>query len=174
MRSGHSYLTVPIPLTICRWGVYSFFFWCVADHNFLVCSHPLCTCIIPHLDSVVKRYFELFFQGRRACYYLPIREVKSFLRLEKVAFVSCVSPTFFQPAGSGSHLYPAHRNTVRSDHGAEVLLALVGTHFSWSPCPPLLYPYCITTWEICQELFSSSWRFLICIRVKLHNDCSPS
>ena len=31
-----------------------------------------------------------------------------------MAFVSCVSPTFFQPVGSGSHLYTANRNTLRS------------------------------------------------------------
>ena len=31
-----------------------------------------------------------------------------------LAFVSCVSPTLFQPVGSGSHLYSAHRNTMRS------------------------------------------------------------
>ena len=43
-----------------------------------------------------------------------------------LAFVSCVSSTFFQPARSGSHLYSAHRNTMRSGHGAEVLLTLVG------------------------------------------------
>ena len=47
-----------------------------------------------------------------------------------MAFVSCVSSTFFQPARSGSHLYPAHRNTVRSGHQAEVLRTLVG-HSLW-------------------------------------------
>ena len=25
----------------------------------------------------------------------------------------------------------------------------------WSPCPPLLYPYCITTWAICQGVFQN-------------------
>ena len=44
-----------------------------------------------------------------------------------MAFVSCVSSTFFQPARSGSHLYSANRNTLRSGHGAKVLLTLVGT-----------------------------------------------
>lgn len=43
-----------------------------------------------------------------------------------VAFVSCVSSTFFQPARSGSHLYSAHRNTVRSGHQVMVLHTLVG------------------------------------------------
>ena len=43
-----------------------------------------------------------------------------------MAFVSCVSSTFFQPARSGSHLYSAHRNTVRSGHQVMVLHTLVG------------------------------------------------
>ena len=43
-----------------------------------------------------------------------------------VAFVSCVSSTFFQPARSGSHLYTANRNTLRSGHRVMVLHTLVG------------------------------------------------
>ena len=43
-----------------------------------------------------------------------------------MAYVSCVSPTLFQPVESGSHLYSAHRNTMRSGLGESVLLALVG------------------------------------------------
>lgn len=43
-----------------------------------------------------------------------------------MACVSCVSTTFFQPAWSGSHLYSANRNTLRSGHWESVLLALVG------------------------------------------------
>ena len=43
-----------------------------------------------------------------------------------MACVPCVSTTFFQPAWSGSHLYSAHRGTVRSGLGESVLLALVG------------------------------------------------
>ena len=43
------------------------------------------------------------------------------------ACVSCVSTTFFQPAWSGSHLYTANRNTLRSGHWDSVLLALVGS-----------------------------------------------
>ena len=133
--------------------------------------------IVSHLEPFVKRFFRFFFQGRRACYYLPIREVKSFLRLEKVAFVSCVSPTLFQPTGSGSHLYSAHRNTVRSGHGVKGLTDSRGSFPLGLPCPRLLYPYCITTWEICQEFFLSfypvdsrsggfllpSWLLLHCI-----------
>jgi hypothetical protein len=37
------------------------------------------------------------------------------------------NPAFLQRTGSGSHLYSAHLHTMRSDRGAEVLLALVGT-----------------------------------------------
>ena len=36
------------------------------------------------------------------------------------------NPSFLQRNGSGSHLYSAHLHTVRSGHGAEVLLTLVG------------------------------------------------
>ena len=81
--------------------------------------------------------------------YLPIT----------MACVSCVSPTFFQPVGSGSHLYPAHRNTVRSGHGVEGLTDSRGSFPLGLPCPRLLYPYCITTWEICQEVFSTFFGF---------------
>ena len=70
-----------------------------------------------------------------------------------VAFVSCVSSTFFQPARSGSHLYTANRNTLRSVHRVEDLLALVGTHLSWSPHPPLLCFHYTTLCGICQALF---------------------
>ena len=38
------------------------------------------------------------------------------------------NPAFLQRTGSGSHLYSANLHTLRSGHGAEVLLALVGTH----------------------------------------------
>lgn len=76
-----------------------------------------------------------------------------------VAFVSCVSSTFFQPARSGSHLYTANRNTLRSVHRVEVLLALVGTHLSWSPHPPLLCFHYTTLCGICQALFLSSLIF---------------
>ena len=37
------------------------------------------------------------------------------------------NPAFLQRTGSGSHLYSANLHTLRSDRGAEVLLALVGT-----------------------------------------------
>ena len=89
--------------------------------------------------------------------YLPIR----------MAFVSCVSPTFFQPAGSGSHLYPAHRNTVRSGHGVKGLTDSRGSFPLGLPCPRLLYPYCITTWEICQEVFEISFKGLFLLGAPL-------
>lgn len=67
--------------------------------------------------------------------------------------VSYIIRYYFNPCGTGSHLYTANTNTLRSAHWVEDLLALVGTHISWSPHPPLLYPYCITTQGICQEGF---------------------
>ena len=69
------------------------------------------------------------------------------------SIVSCIIRYYFNPCGTGSHLYPANTNTLRSDHWAEVLLALVGTHLSWSPCPPLLYSYYTTDLAVCQEFF---------------------
>lgn len=40
--------------------------------------------------------------------------------------VSYIIRYYFNPCGTGSHLYSANTNTLRSDRGAEVLLALVG------------------------------------------------
>jgi hypothetical protein len=94
-----------------------------------------------------------------------------------VAFVSCVSSTFFQPARSGSHLYSAHRNTVRSGHRVKGLTDSRGSFPLGLPCPRLLYPYCITLQGICQgvsyifsEFFSraptpvlhSQWQAFVC------------
>ena len=70
-----------------------------------------------------------------------------------VGIVSCIIPYCFNPWGTGSHLYPANTNTLRSGHRVEVLLTLVGLPFSRLPYPLLLYPYCITTWGVCQEGF---------------------
>ena len=50
----------------------------------------------------------------------------SWLHHQGLAFVIGISATLFQPVRSGSHLYPAHLHTVRSDRGAEVLPTLVG------------------------------------------------
>ena len=89
------------------------------------------------------------------------------------SIVSHIIPYYFNSWGTGSHLYTANANTLRSVHRVKVLLALVGTHISWSPCPPLLYPYCITTWVICQGDFATFspycciffWRLRAPIRV---------
>ena len=67
--------------------------------------------------------------------------------------VSYIIRYYFNPCGTGSHLYSANTNTLRSDRWAKVLLALVGTHISWSPHPPLLYLDYITNLAICQDLF---------------------
>ena len=42
---------------------------------------------------------------------------------------------------------------MRSGHGVEGLTDSRGSFPLGLPCPRLLYPYCITTWEICQEVF---------------------
>ena len=94
-----------------------------------------CTFIIPHLDRFVKGYFEFFLLCSRH------------------------NPSFLQLNGSGSHLYSAHLHTMRSVHRVEDLLALVGTHLSWSPHPPLLCLNYITNLAICQDLFEKiCWR----------------
>ena len=93
----------------------------------------------------------------------------------RMAFVSCVSPTLFQPVGSGSHLYPAHRNTVRSGHRVKGLTDSRGSFPLGLPCPRLLYPYCITTWEICQGVFYLfSRNFLKCPTVDGDSHSPPA
>ena len=84
----------------------------------------------------------------------------SWLHHQGLAFVSCVSPTLFQPAGSGSHLYPAHRNTVRSGHRAQVLRTLVG-HSLWD-CLALSFCTLIVSQlgRFVKGFFGSSQRFL--------------
>ena len=112
---------------------------------------PHCLLIVSHLEPFVKRFFknslaipDIFLGGQL---------LVSWLHHQGLAFVSCVSPTLFQPVGSGSHLYSAHRNTVRSGHRVKGLTDSRGSFPLGLPCPRLLYPYCITTWEICQEVF---------------------
>ena len=70
-----------------------------------------------------------------------------------MGIVSHIIRYCFTPCGSGSHLYTANTNTLRSVHRNKDLLALVGTHLSWSPCPPLLCLNYITNLAICQGLF---------------------
>ena len=71
----------------------------------------------------------------------------------EMAFVSCISPTLFQPVGSGSHLYSAHTNTVRSGHRVEGLTDSRGSFPLGLPCPRLLCLDYITLLVICQALF---------------------
>ena len=73
--------------------------------------------------------------------------------------VSYIIRYYFNPCGTGSHLYSANTNTLRSGHRVEVLLTLVGLPFSRLPYPRLLYPYCITTWAVCQEVFQTFFIF---------------
>ena len=70
-----------------------------------------------------------------------------------VAFVSCVSSTLFQPARSGSHLYSANRNTLRSRTlSSRSYPTLVGLATPLLPCFPHLHPYYNTRMGICQEV----------------------
>ena len=66
-----------------------------------------------------------------------LRWSNRFTAMEKV-LCSRHNPSFLQLNGSGSHLYPAHLHTVRSDRGAEVLPTLVGLSL-WD-C--LALPFC--------------------------------
>ena len=60
----------------------------------------------------------------------------------RAACVSCVSTTFFQPAWSGSHLYPANRNTLRSRTlSSRSYPTLVGLAFVASALLPSLCLY---------------------------------
>ena len=70
-----------------------------------------------------------------------------------MAFVVGISPTLFQPVGSGSHLYPAHLHTVRSGHRVKGLTDSRGSFPLGLPCPRLLYSYYITSLATCQEFF---------------------
>ena len=81
----------------------------------------------------------------------------------KWSIVSHIIPYYFNSWGTGSHLYTANANTLRSVHRNKDLLALVGTHISWSPCPPLLYLYYSTLLAICQVLFLF---FLLAVRLE--------
>ena len=69
--------------------------------------------------------------------------------------VSYIIRYYFNPCGTGSHLYSANTNTLRSDRGVKVLQSLVGHPLIGLPYPPLLYPYCITFLWICQGVFTT-------------------
>ena len=56
----------------------------------------------------------------------------------KVGIVSCIIRYYFNPCGTGSHLYPANTNTLRSRTlSSRSYTTLVGLGFSPSPCFPL-------------------------------------
>ena len=60
----------------------------------------------------------------------------------------------FSLGGSGSHLYSAHTNTVRSRTlSSRSYSPLVGLATPLLPCIPHLHPYYITRMGICQEVF---------------------
>ena len=82
-----------------------------------------------------------------------------------VACVSCVSATFFQPVRSGSHLYSAHRNTVRSR-----TLSTRSYRLSWvfpfgTALLPSLCFYYSTLGGVCQEVFEISFKGLFLLGV---------
>ena len=56
---------------------------------------------------------------------------------------------------------------MRSGHGVEGLTDSRGSFPLGLPCPRLLYPYCITTWEICQEVFEISFKGLFLLGAPL-------
>ena len=68
--------------------------------------------------------------------------------------VSYIIRYYFNPCGTGSHLYSANTNTLRARTlSSRTYLTLVGLAFWLLPCFPLLYPYCIITWVVCQGVF---------------------
>ena len=67
--------------------------------------------------------------------------------------VSYIIRYYFNPCGTGSHLYTANTNTLRSVHRNKDLLALVGLATPLLPCIPHLYLDYITLLVICQALF---------------------
>ena len=98
---------------------------------------PHCLLIVSHLEPFVKRFFRFFSKVAEPDTICRLRWSNRFTAMEKV-LCSRHNPSLLQLNGSGSHLYPAHLHTVRSDHGAEVLLTLVGLSL-WD-C--LALPFC--------------------------------
>ena len=60
-----------------------------------------------------------------------------------------------------SYIFP-RRYLARTSSKGTRPFSLFGT-----PCPRLLYPYCITTWEICQEVFEISFKGLFLLGAPL-------
>ena len=56
---------------------------------------------------------------------------------------------------------------MRSGHGVEGLTDSRGSFPLGLPCPRLLYPYCITTWGVCQEVFEISFKGLFLLGAPL-------
>lgn len=71
----------------------------------------LFTFLLYHILSYLSRGFFIFFWGN----FFP----------QGGLLCSRHNPAFLQRTGSGSHLYSANLHTLRSGHGAEVLLTLV-------------------------------------------------
>ena len=84
---------------------------------------------------------------------------------EDCGIVSCIIPYYFNRRGTGSHLYTAHTNTVRSGHRESVLLALVGAPCLGLPFPHLLYllyhkPFGLSI-PFLRELRGFRWLFVV-------------
>ena len=78
--------------------------------------------------------------------------------------VSCIIRYYFNPCGTGSHLYSANTNTLRSRTlSSRSYTTLVGLGVSPQPCIPLLYLDYITSFATCQDLFE---KFLLAVRLE--------
>jgi hypothetical protein len=110
-----------------------------------------------YLSFIVSTLYHILIRLSTPNFRPPGREMRGYPRTrtqrEEWGIVSHIIPYCFNPWGTGSHLYTANANTLRSVHRNKDLLALVGTHLSWSPCPPLLCFHYSTHSAICQALF---------------------
>lgn len=100
----------------------------------LASDTPRVSTHVREMTELVMKEGNLYFQKvSRLCW--ACREFEyDFYRCDTVergvAYVLCISATFFQPARSGSHLYPANRDTWRAVQRAMDLPTLVG-HSLW-------------------------------------------
>ena len=95
---------------------------------------------------------------------LPISDDQPLL----VAYVSCVSATFFQPVRSGSHLYSAHRNTVRSRTLSSRAYSLSwASTLWWLPCFPLCAFIIAHSWLFVKHFFEKSQFYFLGFRLHL-------